>query len=77
MALAMDTLNGLSFFRKGKLILSAKSCGTSLTLLCRGLEGMLNQRRKLLQYFRRKDFEGYSVLLVRLGLKDSFAKQVS
>ena len=38
---------------------------------------MLNQRRKLLQYFRRKDFEAYSVLLVRLGLKDSFAKQVS
>ncbi len=38
---------------------------------------MLNQRRKLLQYFRRKDFEGYSVLLVRLVLKDSFAKQVT
>ena len=38
---------------------------------------MLNQRRKLLQYFRRKNFEAYSVLIVRLGLKDNFVKQVS
>ena len=44
---------------------------------CRGLEGMLNTRRKLLQYLRKKDFDRYSVLLVRLGLKDNFAIQVN
>ena len=29
-----------------------------------------------MQYFRRTDFDAYSVLLVRLGLKDSFVKLV-
>lgn len=41
----------------------------------RGLEGMLSQRRKLLQYLRQSDFDAYTVLLVRLGLKDNYAKQ--
>lgn len=52
-------------------------CHSKLHLPYRGLEGMLNRRRKLMQYYRRKDFEAYSVLLVRLGLSDRFAKQVS
>ena len=43
---------------------------------CRGLQGMLNQRRKLLQYLRRSDFDAYTVSLVRLGLRDNYAKQV-
>ena len=38
---------------------------------------MLNRRRKLLQYLRRSDFDSYTVLLVRLGLKDNYAKEVS
>ena len=37
---------------------------------------MLSQRRSLLQYLRKNRFEAYSVLIARLGLKDSFAKQV-
>ena len=37
---------------------------------------MLNRRRKLLQYLRRSDFDSYTVLLVRLGLKDNYAKEV-
>lgn len=43
--------------------------------LCRGLEGMLNQRRKLLQYLRRSKFDKYAVLISRLGLKDSYGPQ--
>ena len=43
---------------------------------CRGLEGMLAERKSLLQYLRRTQFDTYSVLIARLGLKDSFAKQV-
>jgi hypothetical protein len=38
---------------------------------------MLSQRRKLLQYLRLSDFDAYTVLLVRLGLKDNYGKQVS
>ena len=37
---------------------------------------MLAERKSLLQYLRRTQFETYSVLIARLGLKDSFAKQV-
>jgi Ribosomal protein S15 len=40
----------------------------------RGLERCINQRRKLLQYLRRSDFDAYIKLLPRLGLKDVFAK---
>ena len=29
-----------------------------------------------MQYFRKTNFDAYSILLVRLGLKDSFIKQV-
>lgn len=43
---------------------------------CRGLEAMLTQRRALLQYMRRHDFDTYAVTLSRLDLKDNFAKQV-
>ncbi|KAK9815726.1 hypothetical protein WJX72_008628 [[Myrmecia] bisecta] len=41
----------------------------------RGLEAMLHQRRKLLQYLRRTDFDTYSMLLARLGLKDNYGVQ--
>ena len=42
----------------------------------RGLDAMLNQRRSLLQYLRRKDFDSYAVVLNRLGLKDNYKKLV-
>ena len=37
---------------------------------------MLADRKSLLHYLRRTQFESYSVLIARLGLKDNFAKQV-
>ena len=37
---------------------------------------MLTQRRALLQYMRRHEFDTYAVTLSRLDLKDNFAKQV-
>ena len=40
-----------------------------------GLRGMLSQRRKLLQYLRRTDFDAYAGMLSKLGLKDTYAKQ--
>ncbi|KAK9792739.1 hypothetical protein WJX73_002703 [Symbiochloris irregularis] len=40
----------------------------------RGLEAMLIRRRKLLQYLRRTDFDRYSALIVKLGLRDNYAK---
>ena len=42
----------------------------------RGLQAMLSQRRSLLQYLRRKDFDSYAVVLSRLGLKDNYMKLV-
>jgi hypothetical protein len=44
--------------------------------VCRGLQGMLNQRRKLLAYLRRDNFPRYAFVLHKLGLKDTYAKQV-
>lgn len=41
----------------------------------RGLQGMLNQRRKLLAYLRRDNFPRYAFVLHKLGLKDTYAKQ--
>eukprot|EP00775_Hariotina_reticulata_P000512 gene512-784_t len=41
----------------------------------RGLTGMLNQRRKLLSYLRRSNFERYAFMLHSMGLKDTYAKQ--
>jgi len=35
----------------------------------RGLIRMVNQRRKLLDYLKRKDFERYQSLIQRLGLR--------
>lgn len=43
----------------------------------RGLDAMLSQRRSLLQYLRRKDFDSYAIVLSRLGLKDNYMKLVS
>jgi hypothetical protein len=40
------------------------------------LEKMLAQRRKLLQYLRRADFDAYAKMLSALGLKDRYMKQV-
>ena len=40
-----------------------------------GLEAMLTQRRKLLQYLRRARFDAYAVLISRLGLKDAYGPQ--
>ena len=41
----------------------------------RGLQGMLNKRRSLLQYLRRTDFDAYVALIGRLGLKDNYGSQ--
>jgi small subunit ribosomal protein S15 len=35
----------------------------------RGLLGMVNKRRKLLNYLKRKDGERYQVLIEKLGLR--------
>ncbi len=35
----------------------------------RGLLRMVSQRRKLLDYLKRKDLEGYRSLIARLGLR--------
>jgi hypothetical protein len=38
---------------------------------------MLNQRRALLSYLRRSDFEAFCYVIHRLGLRDNnYAKQV-
>jgi hypothetical protein len=43
----------------------------------RGLQAMLNQRRKLLSYLRRTDFEAFCYMIHRLGLRDNnYARQV-
>lgn len=42
----------------------------------RGLEAMLNRRKSLLQYLRRKDFDAYAIVLSRLGLRDNYMKLV-
>ncbi|KAG0570065.1 hypothetical protein KC19_6G136200 [Ceratodon purpureus] len=36
----------------------------------KGLEGMLEQRKKLLKYLRRTDWDEYCILITRLGLRD-------
>ncbi|KAH9565795.1 hypothetical protein CY35_04G095700 [Sphagnum magellanicum] len=36
----------------------------------RGLEGMIEQRKKLLQYLRQKDWDEYCILISKLGLRD-------
>jgi small subunit ribosomal protein S15 len=41
----------------------------------RGLQGMLNKRRSLLQYLRRTNFDAYVALIGRLGLKDNYERQ--
>jgi hypothetical protein len=39
----------------------------------RGLQALVQQRRRSLQYLRRTDFTSYSVLLHKLGLKDAYS----
>jgi len=41
----------------------------------RGLEGLLNQRRQLLEYLRREDFDRYATTIYRLDLKDNYAER--
>ena len=38
----------------------------------RGLQSLVNKRRKLLQYLKRNNQERYSVLIKGLGLRDSY-----
>ena len=38
----------------------------------RGLQGMLNKRRKLLKYLRRKDFDVYKTTITELKLRDNY-----
>jgi ribosomal protein S15 len=42
----------------------------------RGLAGLLNQRRALLRYLRASNFQRFCFVIHKLGLKDTFAKQV-
>ena len=37
-----------------------------------GLQTMVNKRRKLLQYLKRKDSSAYQKLITRLQLRDSY-----
>ena len=38
----------------------------------RGLQSLVNKRRKLLQYLKRSDSSRYQVLIQSLGLRDSY-----
>ena len=38
----------------------------------RGLQALVNKRRKLLKYLKRKDGSRYSTLIKSLGLRDSY-----
>jgi len=38
----------------------------------RGLQTLVNKRRKLLQYLKRKDSARYQTLIQSLGLRDSY-----
>jgi small subunit ribosomal protein S15 len=38
----------------------------------RGLQSLVNQRRKLLKYLKREDLARYSTLIKSLGLRDSY-----
>lgn len=38
----------------------------------RGLQRLVNKRRKLLQYMKRKNLDGYYELIKKLGLRDSY-----
>lgn len=38
----------------------------------RGLQHLVNKRRKLLKYLKRKDMARYKTLIVSLGLRDSY-----
>lgn len=38
----------------------------------RGLQMLVNKRRKLLKYLKRKDKARYSALITSLGLRDSY-----
>jgi hypothetical protein len=39
----------------------------------RGLQALVQQRRRSLQYLRKTDFTSYSILLHKLGLKDAYS----
>lgn len=38
----------------------------------RGLQALVNKRRKLLKYLKRKDQDRYATLIQSLGLRDSY-----
>ena len=38
----------------------------------RGLQELVNKRRKLLKYLKAKDHKRYATLIERLGLRDSY-----
>jgi small subunit ribosomal protein S15 len=38
----------------------------------RGLQSLVNKRRKLLQYLKRSDNARYQTLIQKLGLRDSY-----
>ena len=38
----------------------------------RGLQELVNKRRKLLKYLKRNDLARYATLIQRLGLRDSY-----
>lgn len=38
----------------------------------RGLQALVNKRRKLLQYLKKTSYERYKSLIERLGLRDSY-----
>ena len=38
----------------------------------RGLQAMIERRRKLLKFLKRKNFEEYKLLIDKLGLKDRY-----
>lgn len=74
------TLNAAHCASCGSSTLSRPRSVHTIPNLCRacrrGLQSYLNQRRKLLSYLRRDNFPRYAFVLHKLGLKDTYAKQV-
>lgn len=67
--------NHKDFSAKRYVLLSGvKTCCSST--LCRGLEAMLQKRKRLLMYLRRTKYDNYSMLITRLGLKDTHMRMV-
>lgn len=63
-------------FAAKRCVLSSVHISWFFTLYIRGLEAMLQKRKRLLMYLRRTKYDNYSMLITRLGLKDTHMRMV-